>query len=113
MSGYAVRPPQVRREKPRVSAFTSADLPKILALDSDLVLTFSDLQAGIVADLVRAGVAVHAFNHRDVAGILAIPVEQWILLTVVVILLAISLVEEIRRRSAQAPARDGDRPRRG
>lgn len=48
-----------------------------------------------------------------VAGILAIPFEQWILLTVVVILLAISLVEEIRRRSAQASARDGDRPRRG
>jgi iron complex transport system substrate-binding protein len=71
VSGYAVRPPQVRREKPRVSAFTSADIPKVLALDPDLVLTFSDLQAGIVADLVRAGVAVHAFNHRDVAGILA------------------------------------------
>ncbi|MBX9931220.1 MAG: cobalamin-binding protein [Methylobacterium sp.] len=71
VSGYAVRPPQVRREKPRVSAFTSADLPKILALDPDLVLTFSDLQAVIVADLVRAGIAVHAFNHRDVAGILA------------------------------------------
>lgn len=50
ISGYAVRPPQVSREKPRVSAFTSADLPKILVLDPDLVLTFSDLQAGIVAD---------------------------------------------------------------
>nr|WP_246736079.1 cobalamin-binding protein [Enterovirga sp. DB1703] len=71
VSGYAVRPPQVRREKPRVSAFTSADIPKILALEPDLVLTFSDLQAAIVADLVRAGVAVHAFNQRDVAGILA------------------------------------------
>ena len=71
VSGYAVRPPRVRREKPRVSAFTSADLPKILALEPDLVLAFSDLQAGIVADLVRAGVAVHAFNQRDLAGILA------------------------------------------
>jgi len=71
VSGYAVRPPQVRREKPRVSAFTSADIPKILALKPDLVLAFSDMQAGIVADLVRAGMAVHAFNHRDVAGILA------------------------------------------
>jgi iron complex transport system substrate-binding protein len=71
VSGYAVRPPRVRREKPRVSAFTSADLPKILALEPDLVLTFSDLQAGIVAELVRAGIAVHAFNQRDVAGILA------------------------------------------
>jgi iron complex transport system substrate-binding protein len=71
VSGYAVRPPQVRREKPRVSAFISADIPKILALKPDLVLAFSDLQAAIVADLVRAGVAVHVFNQRDIAGILA------------------------------------------
>jgi iron complex transport system substrate-binding protein len=71
VSGYAVRPPEVRREKPRVSAFTSADIPKILALEPDLVFTFSDLQAEIAAALIRAGVAVHAFNQRDVAGILA------------------------------------------
>jgi iron complex transport system substrate-binding protein len=69
VSGYAVRPPQVRREKPRVSAFISADVPKILALKPDLVLTFSDLQADIVAELIRANVPVHAFNQRDVAGI--------------------------------------------
>lgn len=71
VSGYAVRPPQVRREKPRVSAFISADIGKILALAPDLVLTFSDLQADIVAELVRCGVAVHAFNQRDIAGIFA------------------------------------------
>ena len=71
VSGYAVRPPQVRREKPRISAFTSADIPKILALVPDLVLTFSDLQAEIASDLIHEGVAVHAFNQRDVAGILA------------------------------------------
>lgn len=71
VSGYAVRPARVRKEKPRVSAFTSADLPKILALDPDLVLAFSDLQAEIVADLARAGIAVHLFNQRDVAGCLA------------------------------------------
>jgi iron complex transport system substrate-binding protein len=71
VSGYAVRPPQVRREKPRVAAFISADIPKILALEPDLVLAFSDLQADIVTELIRAGVAVHAFNQRDVAGILA------------------------------------------
>ena len=69
VSGYAVRPPQVRREKPRVSAFTSADIPKILALEPDLVLTYSDLQADIVAQLIRAGLEVHAFNQRDIAGI--------------------------------------------
>jgi len=71
VSGYAVRPPKVRREKPRVSAFISADIPKILALEPELVLAFSDLQADIVAELVRAGVAVHVFNQRDVTGILA------------------------------------------
>ncbi|MBV8851618.1 MAG: cobalamin-binding protein [Methylobacteriaceae bacterium] len=71
VSGYAVRPPRVRKEKPRVSAFTSADIPKIVALEPDLVLTFSDLQAAIVVELIRAGIAVHAFNQRSIAGILA------------------------------------------
>src|SRR4249919_2849289 len=69
ISGYCVRPPQARREKPRVSAFTSADIPKILDLRPDLVLSFSDLQAEIVAALIREGIAVHAFNQRSVAGI--------------------------------------------
>ena len=71
VSGYCVRPPQVRREKPRVSAFITADVPKILALEPDLVLAFSDLQANIAAELGRAGVAVHLFNQRDIAGIMA------------------------------------------
>lgn len=70
ISGYTVRPPRARREKPRVSAFTSADIPKIVALKPDLVLTFSDLQAEIAADLIRRGVDVHAFNQRSVAEIL-------------------------------------------
>ena len=69
VSGYAVRPARVRKEKPRVSAFISADFEKVLALEPDLVLTFSDLQADIAAELIRRNVAVHAFNHRDVAGI--------------------------------------------
>jgi len=71
VTGYAVRPKRVRQEKPRVSAFTSADIPKIMALEPDLVLTFSDLQADIAAALLREGVAVTGFNQRDVAGILA------------------------------------------
>jgi iron complex transport system substrate-binding protein len=71
VSGYAVRPPRVRKEKPRVSSFISADFEKILALEPDLVLTFSDLQADIAAELIRRNVAVHAFNQRDVAGIFA------------------------------------------
>ena len=70
ISGYTVRPPRARREKPRVSAFTSADIPKIVALKPDLVLTFSDLQADIAAELIRRGVDVHAFNQRSVAEIL-------------------------------------------
>jgi iron complex transport system substrate-binding protein len=70
VSGYCVRPPEARRDKPRISSFLSADLPKILTLEPDLVLAFSDLQADIVAELIRAGVAVHAFNQRSVAEIL-------------------------------------------
>jgi iron complex transport system substrate-binding protein len=70
ISGYVVRPPQARREKPRVSAFASANIEKIIALTPDLVLRFSDLQADIAADLIRRGLAVRSFNQRSVAGIL-------------------------------------------
>lgn len=71
VTGYAVRPARVRKEKPRVSAFISAHIPKIMALEPDLVLTFSDLQADIAADLLRQGVTVLGYNQRDIAGILA------------------------------------------
>jgi iron complex transport system substrate-binding protein len=70
ISGFTVRPPRARREKPKVSAFTSAKIDKIVALQPDLVLGFSDLQADIAADLVRAGIEVHVFNHRSVGEIL-------------------------------------------
>ena len=70
ISGFTVRPPEARREKPKVSAFTSARIPRILDLEPDLVLGFSDMQADIAAELVRAGVAVHVFNQRSIAGIL-------------------------------------------
>ncbi len=70
ISGYTVRPPQARREKPKVGAFTTADLDKIEALRPDLVLAFSDLQADIAAGLIRRGIAVHAFNQRRLTGIL-------------------------------------------
>src|SRR3954464_6568149 len=69
ISGFTVRPPRARREKVKVSGFTSAKIERILALEPDLILAFSDLQADIVADLVRAGLPVHVFNQRDVPGI--------------------------------------------
>jgi iron complex transport system substrate-binding protein len=70
ISGYTVRPPRARREKPRVSAFLSAKTEKILELKPDLVLGFSDLQADISKDLVKAGLNVVIFNQRSVEEIL-------------------------------------------
>ena len=75
ISGFTVRPPRARREKPRVSAFTSAKIDKILALDPDLVLGFSDLQADIAAELIRCGIEVHVFNQRSVDEILGMIVQ--------------------------------------
>ena len=69
VSGYTVRPLEAR-QKPRVSAFISAKFDKILALEPDLVLAFSDLQADLAAELTRRGVAVVTFNQRSIAEIL-------------------------------------------
>lgn len=69
ISGFTVRPARARKEKPRVSAFTSAKIDRILELQPDLVLGFSDLQADIAAQLARAGLEVHLFNQRSVAEI--------------------------------------------
>jgi len=70
ISGFTVRPPRARREKPKVSAFTSAKIGEILRLEPDLAIGFSDIQADIAAELVRHGVEVWIANHRSVAGIL-------------------------------------------
>lgn len=70
ISGFTVRPAQARREKPKVSAFTRAKTDAIVALQPDLVIGFSDIQADIAAELVRAGVEVWIANHRSVEGIL-------------------------------------------
>ncbi len=69
ISGYTVRPPQARVDKPKVSAFLSAKIDKIVALKPDCVIGFSDLQADIAAQLIRAGVQVTIFNQRSVAEI--------------------------------------------
>jgi iron complex transport system substrate-binding protein len=71
ISGYTVRPPRARREKPRVSAFLSAKTDKILVLRPDLVIGFSDLQADIARDLAKAGLNVLVFNQRTVDEILS------------------------------------------
>ncbi len=70
ISGFTVRPPQARLEKPKVSAFTSAKIDRILALRPDFVVGFSDIQAGIAGELIRRGVEVWISNHRSVEGIL-------------------------------------------
>ncbi|WP_343225067.1 cobalamin-binding protein [Luteimonas sp. MC1828] len=69
ISGFTVRPPEARRDKPKVSAFTSAKIGAILALRPDMAIGFSDIQADIAAELVRNGVEVWISNHRSVDGI--------------------------------------------
>ncbi len=70
ISGFTTRPARARREKPKVSGFSSAKIERILAVEPDLIIAFSDLQADIVRELIRAGVEVHVFNQRSLAGIL-------------------------------------------
>ena len=69
ISGYTVRPPRARQEKPRVSAFLSAKIERILELRPDCVFGFSDLQADIAAELIRRGIQVTVFNQRSVEEI--------------------------------------------
>lgn len=71
ISGFTTQPPQARREKPKISGFSSARIDKILAVAPDLVLAFSDMQGDICRQLVGAGIEVHHFNQRDIAGIFA------------------------------------------
>lgn len=71
ISGFTVRPARARKEKPKISAFTSAKVEEIVALGADLAIGFSDMQADIAQALVKRGVEVWISNHRSVAGILA------------------------------------------
>ena len=70
ISGFTTRPARARKEKPKVSGFSTGKVERILAVEPDLVIAFSGLQADIVAELMRAGVEVHAFNQRDLDDIL-------------------------------------------
>jgi iron complex transport system substrate-binding protein len=70
ISGFTVRPPRARKEKPKVSAFLDADIPAIEELAPDLVIAFSDLQADIARSLIRKGIEVLTLNHRSIEEIL-------------------------------------------
>ena len=110
ITGFAQRPPQARRAKPIIGAFTSADLDAICALEPDLVLGFSDLQAEIAAALVRRGVTVHVFNQRSLAGILEMIASLGAL--VAASEPAAALVASLKDRIAAAEARAARRHKR-
>lgn len=112
ISGFTVRPAQARKEKPKVSAFTSAKIDRIIDLKPDLVLGFSDLQADIAASLIRKGINVLVMNHRSVSEIL----DMILLLSAMVGAgdRGASLVREYERRieqTRQAAAQFKHRPR--
>ena len=116
ISGYTVRPPQARKEKPKVFAFTSGDIEKILAVKPDLVLTFSDLQSEISRDLIKAGVPVYAFNTRSVDDILGMIETLGRLVGAEGKALALvakleQQIEQTRKIAAERIARNGKRPR--
>ncbi len=116
ISGYTVRPPAARKEKPKVFAFTSGDIDKILATRPDLVLTFSDLQSDISRDLIKAGVPVYAFNMRSVEDILGMIETLGRLVGAEARALALVgelevQIAETRAIAAERYARTGHRPR--
>ena len=112
ISGFTCRPKQARQQKPKVSAFTSAKIDKILDLRPDLVIGFSNLQANIARDLIQAGVNVLVFNQRSVEEIF----DMILMLARIVAAerAAAELVEQLRRELSQiaaAAARFPYRPR--
>lgn len=110
ISGFTVRPPRARKEKPKVSAFLTAKIDQILDLKPDLVLGFSDLQADIAQDLIRRGIEVMVFNQRSVAGALRMirtvgaMVDRWEDGNALAARLEAGL-DEIRLSAAQLPMR--------
>ncbi len=112
ISGFTVRPAQARKEKPKISAFISAKIEAILALEPDLAIGFSDMQADIAQALIRSGVEVWISNHRSVDGILAYVRRLGALIGAAVKAEAYARqLEAHRDRIAQAAARLARRPR--
>ncbi len=110
ISGFTVRPPRARQEKPKVSAFTSAKVDKILALKPDMAIGFSDMQADIASALVKAGVEVWISNHRSIEGILDYVRRLGALVGCATEALAYAAqleanVAQVRQASAQLPRR--------
>ena len=110
ISGYTVRPARARAEKPRVSAFLSAKIDKILALEPDCVFGFSDLQADIAAQLIRKGVQVTIFNQRSVAEILSMLYQ--VAAMVGCADRGLALIEQMRSQLAAISVRAAQLPRR-
>lgn len=112
VSAYAVRPPQARREKPVVSAFTDGSLKKILTLEPDLVIGFSEIQAKFASELIAAGLQVLIFNQRSLEDILRMIVTVGRLVGAED--RAVALVRDYENRLAAARGRAaarGKRPR--
>ena len=110
ISGYTVRPRRARAEKPRVSAFLSAKIDKILALQPDCVFGFSDLQADIAAALIRQGVQVTVFNQRSVAEIFSMMYQ--VAAMVGQAQLGLSLIGQMQSRHREVAALAARLPRR-
>ncbi len=112
VSGFAVRPPQVRKEKPIVSTFTDADIDKILSLGPDLVIGFSDIQSEIAKELIAKGITVWINNYRTVEGIFNMIGQLGSLVGQTA--KAISLVDQFRKdieRIHEAAHKKGHKPK--
>lgn len=109
ISGFTVYPSRARKEKPKISGFSSAKIERILAVEPDLVIGFSDLQAEIIQDLVKRGIEVHVYNHRDIAGIFRMirSIGALVERSATATLLIADLEERIARARQRASLRTG------
>jgi iron complex transport system substrate-binding protein len=110
ISGYTVRPPQARRDKPRVSAFLDGKIDRIVALEPDLVIGFSDMQAALADKLIRAGLNVLVTNQRSIEEIFS--TLLWVATLVDAREAALAWINDCRQRHTQMRAAARDWPRR-